>query len=85
MKRTIIFTAGLLLFAFFAAAAIGRPGGGGKGPFESMDTDKDDKISEAEWTAFHAKMFKDMDKNGDGYLTEEELRPPREKDEGQDE
>ncbi|MFH0974210.1 MAG: hypothetical protein V1874_00335 [Spirochaetota bacterium] len=82
MKRTIIFTASLLLFAFFASAAIGRPGGGGKGPFEAMDTDKDEKISEAEWTAFQAKMFKEMDKNGDGYLSDDELRPPRSKHEG---
>jgi hypothetical protein len=85
MKRTIIFTAGLLLFAFFASAAIARSGGGGKGPFKAMDTDKDEKISEAEWTAFHAKMFKDMDKNGDGYLSDDEMRPPRGKDEGMNE
>jgi hypothetical protein len=85
MKNTIILTAGfVMLFAIFVAitnARPPRPGGPGPfgGPFELMDTDEDGKISEEEWNAYNAEMFKELDKNGNGYLTEEELRPPREK------
>ena len=44
------------------------------------DTNKDGKISKDEWIAFHTKMFQKMDKNGDGLLDEDEMRPPRPED-----
>ena len=44
----------------------------------------DGKISLAEWEEAHKKMFKDMDKNADGFLTDDEMKkgpmgPPPEK------
>jgi hypothetical protein len=78
MKRLIIFVIGLVaLTALQNADLYAQPPHPGKSPVEMMDTDGDGKVSKAEWTAFHAKMFMDMDKDGDGYLSDDELRPPR--------
>jgi Ca2+-binding EF-hand superfamily protein len=47
---------------------------GGKGPmFGQMDTDKDGKITKAEFTAAEDKMFQKLDTNGDGVITPDEL------------
>jgi hypothetical protein len=78
MKRSIIFVIGLAaLIAFLNADSNAQPPHPGKSPVEMMDTDGDGKISKAEWAAFHEKIFKDMDKNGDGYLSDNEMQPPR--------
>jgi hypothetical protein len=78
MKKSIIFTAGILtIITLLTVVSFAQPPRNGKSPVEIMDTDGDSKISNAEWTAFHAKMFKEMDKNGDGYLSDNELRPSR--------
>ncbi|MFZ0931012.1 MAG: EF-hand domain-containing protein [Syntrophobacteraceae bacterium] len=42
--------------------------------FREMDTDHDGKISKAEWMAFQEKQFKMLDKNGDGFITKDEVR-----------
>ena len=38
-----------------------------------MDANKDGKVSQAEWNDVHAKHFAKMDKNGDGFLTRDEM------------
>ncbi|MGA3118587.1 MAG: EF-hand domain-containing protein [Syntrophobacteraceae bacterium] len=42
--------------------------------FREMDTDHDGKISKSEWMAFQEKQFKMLDKNGDGFITKDEVR-----------
>jgi len=42
--------------------------------FREMDTDHDGKISKKEWMAFQEKQFKRFDKNGDGFITKDEVR-----------
>jgi len=42
--------------------------------FRAMDTDHDGKISKSEWMAFQEKQFKMLDKNGDGFITKDEVR-----------
>ena len=42
--------------------------------FQDMDTDHDGKISKKEWMDFHEKQFKRFDKNGDGFITKDEVR-----------
>jgi len=44
--------------------------GGGNGLMRAADTDRDGKVSKAEWDAY----FKKMDENGDGQLDEGEMR-----------
>jgi Ca2+-binding EF-hand superfamily protein len=48
---------------------------GGKGPqFGMMDTDKDGKVTKAEFTAAEDKMFQKLDTNGDGVITPDEMQ-----------
>ena len=42
--------------------------------FQEMDTDHDGKISKKEWMDFQEKQFKRFDKNGDGFITRDEVR-----------
>ncbi len=42
--------------------------------FQEMDTDHDGKISKSEWMAFQEKQFNQLDKNGDGFITKDEVR-----------
>jgi Ca2+-binding EF-hand superfamily protein len=42
--------------------------------FEKMDTDKDGKVTKAEWTAKHEAKFAKADANNDGVVTLEELK-----------
>lgn len=89
MKKFFTIASCLMLSFFFSAIAGAQPKGDSSGPmhkgpmgrcpmghFKMMDTNKDGKISQKEWEDFHAKMFKDMDKNGDGVLTADEMKPP---------
>jgi len=46
----------------------------GKGPqFGMMDTDKDGKVTKAEFTAAEDQMFQKLDANGDGVITPDEM------------
>ena len=38
-----------------------------------IDTNKTGKISKEDWVAYHTKVFKALDKNGDGFLTPDEF------------
>jgi Ca2+-binding EF-hand superfamily protein len=72
---------GTLLFLAVAAPVYSQPPGGfGRGgmfqspAFQALDTDKDGIISASE-LANAAASLKTLDKNGDGKLTEDEVRP----------
>jgi hypothetical protein len=41
---------------------------------EMLDTDKDGKVSKAEFAKHHEDMFNRMDKNGDGMLDDTEMQ-----------
>lgn len=51
----------------------GMPHGGFKGGLARFDTDKDGKVSEAEWDAMGDKMFARLDDNNDGKISAEEM------------
>lgn len=44
--------------------------------FKETDVDNDGKISKQEFTAKSEKHFDQMDKNKDGYLTQDEIKRP---------
>jgi len=50
----------------------GKPGEG-KGGLARLDTDKDGKVSAAEWNALGDRMFARMDDNKDGKIAKDEL------------
>lgn len=57
----------------------GMPGGTGGGNFMSMDTDGDGRVSSSEFKG-PENFFSNIDKNGDGYISEDEVptgRPNR--------
>ena len=41
--------------------------------FHDMDVNQDAKISKKEWNAYQDKQFGRLDRNGDGFLTREEI------------
>jgi len=66
----------VLLGAFLllgTAAATGQQGHRPP-PIQTLDTDGDGRISEAEWLQHHAARFNEIDTNGDGYLSEDEMK-----------
>jgi hypothetical protein len=42
--------------------------------FRDMDTNHDGRISKSEWMAFYERQFKRLDRNGDGFITRDEVR-----------
>jgi Ca2+-binding EF-hand superfamily protein len=52
----------------------GKDGGKGGGMLGRMDTDKDGKITKAEFTVAEDKMFQKLDTNGDGVITADEMQ-----------
>jgi len=83
-RKMIGWAAAALLFASGMALAQdnGAPRGKGRGrggegapggPFRQLDTDRDGKVSKAEFEAGFAKL----DKDGDGFITKEELGSAR--------
>jgi hypothetical protein len=89
MKKFFVGLSGIALLVCLAILGYAQPKGDMGGPmhkgdkgrcpmghFKMMDADKDGKVSQKEWEEFHAKMFKNMDKNGDGFLSEDEMKPP---------
>jgi len=57
----------------------------GKGPkFAMMDTDKDGKVTKAEFTAAEDQMFSKADANGDGVITADEMQAGHHRHHGQD-
>lgn len=85
MKKTI-YTAALATLLLGSGVAIAEdastPPMGGMGKhhhrfehmMEKMDTDKDGTITQAEHDTFTAARFKEMDANGDGKVTKEEMQ-----------
>lgn len=84
-KYAYALTASAVALMFAASAAVaghGPQGHGdrdGKGPkhehiMEKLDTDSDGFISKDEFMAVHEKRFGEMDGDGDGKLTAEEMK-----------
>lgn len=45
--------------------------------FKKMDTNDDKKVSKEEWQKFHDGFFQELDKDGDGSVSLEELKEKR--------
>jgi hypothetical protein len=74
-KMVLILLGAVMLLGSSDALAKGPRGDmWGKAHFDAMDTNKDGKISEAEYTAKCQDRFKAMDTNNDGFLTRDECQ-----------
>ena len=83
MKKLMMTCAVVMAMAAPAMAEDGPAKEGGRPPhpprmFEMADTNKDGKVSKAEFDARQAKFFSEIDKNGDGAITPEEMKAHRE-------
>lgn len=78
MKKPVLATLALCLFAVPAFAE--HHEGGEKGPrgadhfIQKADSDKDGKVSKAEWSAKGDAMFNESDTNRDGFITRDEAQ-----------
>lgn len=86
MKNTLRTLVVALLAIAIIPAAQAKKGekrdGRGKGMMmkhmlEKMDTDKDGKISKAEWQSHHEQKFTEIDANNDGQLETDEFKKHR--------
>src|SRR5215468_11492747 len=81
MRRLTALLAGTAIALALGATAMAQTGPGAKSPgerfgtqfFERLDTNKDGKITKAEYEASRAAEFKSADKNGDGFISKEEF------------
>ena len=74
IKTSLIIACGLVLTALPSAFAESKPGKStGEGMFETSDTNKDGKVSRAEYLAGEKKMFAEMDANHDGTVNLSEI------------
>jgi hypothetical protein len=76
MKKTMIVIAAATLIPLGAAVAgEGRDKSGSMGPtFDTLDANRDGRISQAEAASDSTIMFSSADSNGDGYLDKKEFR-----------
>lgn len=80
MKKTLIVIAAATLIPLGAAVAgEGRDKSGSMGPsFNTLDANRDGRISQAEAASDSTIMFSSADSNGDGYLDKQEFRAAQE-------
>ena len=76
MKKTLIVIAAATLIPLGAAVAgEGKDKSGSMGPsFDTLDANRDGRISQAEAATDSSIMFTSADKNGDGYLDKQEWK-----------
>jgi hypothetical protein len=76
MKKTLIVIAAATLIPLgIAAAGEGKDKSGSMGPsFDTLDANRDGRISQAEAASDTTIMFSSADANGDGYLDKKEFR-----------
>lgn len=76
MKKTLIVIAAATLIPLGAAVAgEGRDKSASMGPsFNTLDANRDGRISQAEAASDSTIMFSSADSNGDGYLDKQEFR-----------
>ncbi len=72
-KTLSLLTLSAVGIAIVAGASYAEGPRGMMFPFETVDADKDGKVTEAEFDAYRAAEAKAMDANADGKLTVEEL------------
>lgn len=76
MKKTLIVIAAATLIPLGAAVAgEGKDKSGSMGPsFDTLDTNRDGRVSQAEAASDSTIVFSSADLNGDGYLDRKEFR-----------
>jgi hypothetical protein len=75
LPNTLVAVAIASLFAGGAVAGEGKDKSGSMGPgFDTLDTNRDGRISQTEASADASLVFTSADQNGDGYLDKEEWK-----------
>jgi hypothetical protein len=75
MKKTLIVIAAATLLPLAAVAGEGKDHSGSMGPsFDTLDANRDGRISQAEAASDTTITFASADANGDGYLDKKEFK-----------
>jgi hypothetical protein len=74
VKSRVIITASLITVLITAPPLFARRKPDSQDNLQRIDTNHDDQISEREWIVYQTERFKKLDANGNGFVSEKEIK-----------